>query len=409
MAERGARPAGWPVGMTIPAGGAAVPPSKPRGLLVLAAVIASALLVVSGVALGEDLSLGYAYLLPVAIPFVAVGALLASKVRANPIGWLFLAFGCVASFVFAAGEYSAAAFSSGSSLPACDLAASIYAHFWHPSFGLLVFSLLLFPNGHLLSPRWRWMARVVAATYIGLLVSGPFDRDYLSDLDLHGAQPLFGGTLADVGSIVFGVLLTFNLLLLLIAGVSLLLRLHRTSGEQRQQVKVFVYAVACVMFFFPISVLIVGDGAVGVLTFPLIPISAAVAILRYRLYDIDVVINRTLVYGALTATLAGTYVGTVLLLQLALGGVTGDSGLAVAVSTLAVAALFRPARSRIQAAVDRRFYRRKFDAQRTLAAFAARLRDEVALDALSAELRGVVAETMQPAHVSLWLRGEMSE
>jgi hypothetical protein len=367
------------------------------------AAVASATLIVAGLVLRRPTLDEAGYLLPIAIPFVAVGALLASKRPANPIGWLFLAFGCMATVDFAAASYAYRALGPGSSLPAADLAASIYAHFWHPGFGLFVFAFLLFPNGHLLSPRWRWFAGVVVITYGGLLLSGPFDSDYI-DESIKRAQPLFHGTVAQVGSHVFGALLTFNLLLLPISAASLLLRLKRSTGEERQQVKWFVYTVAFVILFFPISVLVVGNGGVGVLLFPLIPISAAVAVLKYRLYDIDVVVNRTLVYGALTATLAGIYIGSVLLLQLLLSGLTKDSGLAVAASTLAVAALFRPARSRIQRAVDRRFYRHKYDAARTLERFGARLRDEVALDSLSADLRAAVVDTMQPAHVSLWLK-----
>ena len=339
-------------------------------------------------------SLDSAYLVPIAVSFVAVGALLALKRPENPIGWLFLGFGLVASLNYPAEQYAGHV----PHYAHTDVVASFAAHFWHPFFGLFVFAFLLFPDGHLVSPGWRWVAWVAAVDYVLLGLTSPLDTGYIGP-DYPGAKALFSGPVSDADTVVHGLLLSFNLLLLPVAGASLVVRLRRSTGRRREQVRLFAYTVAAVMLAFPLF-LIVAGGAYGVLLLPLIPISAGVAILRHRLFDIDVVINRALVYGTLTATLGATYFALVLLIGLTVG----HSNSAIAVSTLAVAALFRPARARIQGAVDHRFFRRRYDAARTLEVFGLRLRDELDLEALGGDLRGVVRDTLQPAHVSLWLR-----
>jgi hypothetical protein len=217
--------------------------------------------------------------------------------------------------------------------------------------------------------------------------------------------------LHDVEEGPISVVLLLGALSSVLAGmVSVVVRFRRSRGEERQQMKWFTFAVVLLIveFVFQSAIL---DGAGGDripvidgIAMALVPISAAVAIFRYRLYDIDVVINRALVYGALTAVLAAAYLGLVVVFQEVLSPLTADSDVAVAGSTLAVAALFRPVRARVQEFIDRRFYRHKYDASETLEEFASSLRDEVDLDSLSRELVGVVADTMQPAHASLWLR-----
>jgi len=212
------------------------------------------------------------------------------------------------------------------------------------------------------------------------------------------------------------VLLTMAPLLSVAAALSLFVRLHRAIGVERQQIKWFAYAAAATVIGIILAYIIPGvidaplwferaGFALNIAFIPAIPIAIGIAILRYRLYDIDLLINRTLVYGTLTATLVLVYLGCVVSLQYAFRALTGqESQLAIVASTLAIAALFQPLRRRIQGFIDRRFYRRKYDAARVLAAFNARLRDEVDLDALGSDLIGVVEDTMQPAHVSLWMR-----
>jgi hypothetical protein len=268
----------------------------------------------------------------------------------------------------------------------------------------ITFLLLLFPDGRLLTPRWRPVAWCAGVGIAGVFVTAGLNSGPLDDFP-QIQNPLGVDTkLLDAAMAVSVLLLLVGLIG---SPLSLYLRLRRGSGEQRQQIKWLVWAGAVAVISFVIGAVgyeVWGDEISNALILTSVlglAVATGVGILRYRLYDIDVVINRTLVYAVLTATLAGVYLGGVLLLQVVL---SPSSDLAVAGSTLAVAALFRPARSRIQRAVDRRFYRRRYDAARTLERFGGRLRDEVDLDSLGVELRGVVVETMQPAHVSLWVR-----
>jgi len=299
-----------------------------------------------------------------------------------------------------------------SNLPGGEALAWISSWLWVSHIGLFLFLALLFPDGGPPSSRWQPFAWVVGMVIVAGTVAVAVWPETAARFDLTN-HPLGVEIATDVVNPVEVILYT----LALVAMSSLVVRLRRSKGVERQQVKWFAYAVVVLaisailayVVFEPmgirwlgwISSLLVIVGVVG------LPVAVGMAILRYRLYNIDLIINRTLVYGALTALLAAVYVGSIVASQGILRALTGQgSQLAIVASTLAVAALFNPLRHRIQFFIDRRFYRRKYDARRTLESFSAKLRDQTDLDALGDNLMGVVKETMQPTHVSLWLRPE---
>jgi hypothetical protein len=353
----------------------------------------------------------YSLYLPAFTAFMVVGALVVAHRPGNAIGWIFSAIALLSLGASLAREYLQYAYvTRPGALPFAVVAAWYLAWAGYLVFGLtFTFPLLLFPTGRLLSPRWRpvaWLAGIeitassVLAALQPALALEDQGRAIANPIRIRGLPAPDRGV---VGAVLLGMFTAASL-----AGcASLVLRFRRARGEERQQLKWFAYAAALLVTSNLVgSLLLPGGSDLGAaFTIALLPIAAGIAILRYRLYDIDRLINRTLVYGLLTGVLAGVYAGVVLVLGQVFGGVGRDPpSWVVAGATLAVAALFQPARRRIQALVDRRFNRRKYNAAKTVEAFSLRLREEVDLGALSAELLAVANQTMQPTTAFLWLR-----
>ncbi len=345
------------------------------------------------------------------LAFSTVGALIASRRPGNPIGWLF----CSGALVWILGELALeyavyATYTAPGAFPAVAWVGWFGG--WARGMGwflIVVFLLLLFSTGRLPSPRWRpvlWaaVAGIVLFTIAAWLSPMPLDLRLTSV-----ANPL-GLKLESALRLVEAFYLVLPLLIMT-SGTAVIVRFRGSRGEERQQLKWFAYAVAVMTLMFAgwFSLVLAGLAPEGRLVYALplfgLPVAVGIAILRHRLYDIDVVINRTLVYGSLTFTLAATYVICVVALQQVFRVLTGgESQLAVVASTLAIAALFGPLRRRVQSFIDRRFYRGRYDAARTLEVFSAKLRDETDLDQLNTELLAVVRDTMQPASAGFWLR-----
>jgi hypothetical protein len=358
-------------------------------------------------------------LVAIGIGFALVGALVASRHPTNAVGWLLL----VAAAALGLDTFMSAYVRA--SLPGAPLAGWLSSWLFFVWLYLpALFLTLVFPAGRLLSRRWRavvWLGvTAVAADVVGTAFAPGVldigaDRPIRNPLGIEGFVGDAFAWLSNAGEVLAAITLVLS-------GLCLVLRLRRSRGRERQQVTWFAYVGVLALVPFVVlvlvSVLAGDDGAPWLNALALIawwslvalvlvglPAAIGIAILRHQLYDINVVINRTLVYGALTVTLGAAYLGSVLLLQLVLNPLTQGSDLAVAMSTLAVAALFRPARRQIQLLVDRRFFRHRYDAARTLQAFGSRLRDQLDVDALGNDLQVVVRDTMQPTQVTLWLRG----
>ena len=336
----------------------------------------------------------------IAVGYSVIGAIIASRLPKHPIGWICCAIGLIAAVDHFAGEYAVyALLALPHPLPGGEAMLWLQGWFWMLFIGLIVFLLLLFPTGRLPGTRWRPFAWVSGA----VISAGVVWSSVISPAVDLNAPP---------SPVQLSVLLLGG-----VAAASLVVGRRGVSGVERQQIKWLLYVgpimfvasglhISFYYFWLPegswglwASDLLVIVGGLSV------PIAIGVAILRYRLYEIDLIINRTLVYGSLTVLLVALYFGGIVVLQRVFVTLTGQqSTLAVVASTLLIAAMFTPLRRRIQSFIDRRFYRRKYDARKTLETFSAQLRNETDLDALSDDLVGVVRETMQPAHVSLWLR-----
>jgi hypothetical protein len=345
------------------------------------------------------------------LTFSVVGAIIASRHPRNTIGWLFCSVGVTIGLNSFAGDYAEYWLAGGTSMKSVAETAA-----WFSSWAWILltyvpttFVLLLFPDGRLPSPRWRLVAWGAALGIAGCVVgyaleAGPLE-DFPQIANPYGVDGPVVGMVGVAGSIVAAGALVAS-------AVSLIVRMRHARSEQRQQIKWLAYGgtvvvgTICVgglinLWNVPVSIVVSNVALLG------LPVFTGIAIVKHHLYDIDLLINRTLVYGSLTTMLVAVYVGGIVLSQRVFVGLTGHEELpqlAIVASTLLIAALFAPLRRRIQATIDRRFYRRKYDAAKMLSVFSARLREETDLSTLSDDLVGVVKETMQPEHVTLWLR-----
>ena len=336
-----------------------------------------------------------------------VGVIIVTRRPTNLVGWLFVTVGVFDNVAAAVRSLAVGDLSGIASIPYADVAAWVQAWIWAPGLAALALLTWVFPTGRPLPGRWRWGTATSLLAALVLLVPVP-----VLLWPLRGPALLFDEQPPGAAGIVTNGAFFALMLSAALGVVSLMVRLRRSRGDERQQLKWFVYASAVTMVQAFTDILVLDALGVGesmarevasALALLVIPVAAAIAMLKYRLYDIDRLINRTVVYGALTAALGVAYLAVVAVVSPLTSELTGDTNVAVAASTLAVAALFRPARQRIQAAVDRRFNRARYDAEQTVVQFSSRLRDEVELETLAAELCSVVGATMQPARTVLWL------
>jgi len=342
-----------------------------------------------------------------AIGFTTIGTIVALRRPSSVIGWFLLANGLLWSITEFDLEYAVQAIvGRPSPLPGGMFAAWLCSWQWTINVGLYPILFVIFPDGRISTPARRAVvaASVVVTALLALEMAfrpGPLQVAGFVDNPFTPLPPAAIDVLSTA-------VLVITFPMLLTAAGMIVQRFRRSVGIERQQLKWLAYAAVPVVLLGPLSAVVPGKpiqvlSSIVQLT---MPAAIAIAVLRYRLYDIDVLINRSLVYGALTAVLAASYFAIVVVLQALLRPVVSGSELAVAVSTLATLALAQPLRRRIQDAVDRRFYRSRYDASRTLDAFSVRLRDEVDLDAVRSDLIDAVEHTVQPAHASVWLRGQ---
>jgi hypothetical protein len=354
-----------------------------------------------------------------ALMYTTLGALVASRHPRNIIGWMFCGSGLAIPGAACAQLYADYVIYNEPGVLAGGAVAFWISSWLFPA-GLFVtpmFLMFLFPTGRAPTRFWTWVVRFAVALLCVGYPSAALRPGRVEPAEFGVDNPFaVHGTIGDLFEAINAAGEASLPLLFLLGIGSLIARRRGARGDERQQLRWFVYAASMMAISFGLSFASVAAGVqwlgdvffvIGAIALAGIPLASGLAILKYRLYDIDVVINRTLVYGALSAILAGIYIGLVFAFQALLAPITAESDLAIAGSTLAVAALFRPVRTRVQTFIDHRFYRRKFDAQQTVDEFSAHLRDEVDLGALSSQLVATVENMMQPAHVSLWLRGQV--